>query len=131
MKIKASESAGKSNKRVAQITADLTVVLEICFSKIEEKLNNQQQTTNNQIKYLIVTTTDVESRITSIKGMSGWVKRPAALQSQVKTLSEKLEDLDNRDHRILRLPEGTKGKYPTKYLETWILEALDSISQIR
>ncbi|KAJ1169263.1 hypothetical protein NDU88_001169 [Pleurodeles waltl] len=106
---------------ILQEIKDSRQAIENRLSSITIELNilkNDQANLSERIKH-------TESDITEILPTHNTYKTTIAkLQQQVEVLQERVEDAEGRSRhnniRILGLPEGTEGRDPTHYVETWL-----------
>lgn len=73
--------------------------------------------------------TSAETRISKTEDdISSLVSKEASLQNKVHKLTQKLDDLENRQRRsnlrLVGLPEGAEGGDVVSFLQTWLLEIL-------
>lgn len=110
---------------VDSITDNLTKVIDTKIATVLDAIKEQ----TSEIQAIATRIEEAEKRILDVEEAAlASDARIASLEKQVRDMLEHVDDLDNRGRRcnvrVVGLPEGTEGKDPVTFLETWIPDYL-------
>ena len=106
---------------IREVTQNLSDTMEMKLSKFTEILEKISGTLENQSKRIAET----EQRVSEVEDVvSGLEGRLAEAEKKIKVLAANTEVMENRSRRdnirVLNLKEGTEGKRPVQFFETWL-----------
>lgn len=106
---------------IREVTQNFSDTMEAKLSKFTETLEKISTTLENQSKRI----GEAEQRVSEVEdAVSGLEGRLAEAENKIKVLAAKMEDMENRSRRdnirVLNLKEGTEGKHPIQFFETWL-----------
>ena len=99
------------------ITKSLDVKMNTVLAAIREQ--------TSQIQALATWVGDAETRISGVEDTSDVLQaKVTKLEKQINDMADHIDDLENRSRRcnlcLVGLPEGTEGKDPVTFMETWL-----------
>lgn len=106
---------------IREVTQNFSDTMEVKLSKFTETLEKISTTLENQSKRIA----EAEQRVSEVEDVvSGLEGRLAEAEKKIKVLAANMEDMENRSRRdnirVLNLKEGTEGKRPVQFFETWL-----------
>ena len=106
---------------IHKVTQNFSEVMEEKLNKFSNMLEKISSTLESQSKRITAAeqrVSDVEDVVTDLE------TRLASAEMKIKQMADGIDDLENRSRRdnirILNLEEGTEGKEPIQFFETWL-----------
>ena len=106
---------------LSKITDNITKLLDVKVNTVLAVIHEQ----TSQIQALATRVDDAETRISGVEDtMDVLQAKVTKLEKQITDMADHIDDLENRSRRcnlrLVGLPEGTEGKDPVTFMETWL-----------
>lgn len=106
---------------IHEVTQSFSNAMDKKLSKISETLERISSTLEGQSKRIA----EAEQRVSDVEDtVVGLEARLAEAEKKFKTMTDSVDDMENRSRRdnirILNLEEGTEGKRPIQFFESWL-----------
>lgn len=119
-------SAVETKALIREVTQNFSDTMEEKFSKFTETLEKISSTLESHSKRI----TEAEQRVSGVEDVvAGLEGRLAEAEGKAKLMAAALDEMENRSRRdnirVLNLEEGTEGKRPIQFFETWLPTVLN------
>lgn len=106
---------------IREVTQSFTNAMDEKLSKFSKTLEKISSTLESQSKRI----TAAEQRVSDVEDtVAGLELRVAEAEKKIKIMADSMDDMENRSRRdnirILNLEEGTEGKRPIQFFESWL-----------